>query len=110
MFTVLAPHRRRRLVARRWTYRRRRPGRPPTDPAVAALVLSLARENPRWGYERIRGELKNLGYKVSGATIRRILKRAGLGPAPGAAMTDGASSFAPTRPARWHVTSSRSIR
>jgi putative transposase len=70
-----------RLVARRWTYPQR-PGRPPTDPMIVALVLRLARENSAWGYERIRGELKNLGYKVSGATIRRILKRAGLGPAP----------------------------
>ena len=42
-------------------------------------------ENSSWGYERIRGKLKNLGYRVSGATIRRILKRAGLGPAPGRA-------------------------
>ncbi|MGH3388568.1 MAG: helix-turn-helix domain-containing protein [Actinomadura sp.] len=57
-------------------------GRPPTDPMIVALVLRLARENSSWGYERIRGELKNLGHKVSGATIRRILKRAGLGPAP----------------------------
>jgi putative transposase len=70
-----------RLVTRRW-FTQRRPGRPPTDPAIVVLVVRLARENPRWGYERIRGELKNLGYRVSGATIRRILKRAGLGPAP----------------------------
>src|SRR4051794_2193021 len=57
--------------------------RPPIDPAIVALVLRLARERtPRGGYERIRGELKNLGYAISGATIRRILKRAGLGPAP----------------------------
>jgi putative transposase len=71
-----------RLIARKWTYPRRGPGRPPTDPVTVALVLRLARENPRWGYERIRGELKNLGHRVSGATIRRILKRAGLRPAP----------------------------
>jgi hypothetical protein len=71
-----------RLVARRWTYSQRRPGRPATDPVIVALVLRLARENHSWGYERIRGELKNLGYKVSGATIRRILKPVGLGPAP----------------------------
>jgi hypothetical protein len=76
--TLLRWHR--RLVARQWTYPRRL-GRPPTGPAIVALVLRLARENSSWGYERIRGELKNLGYKVSGATIRRILKRAGLGPA-----------------------------
>ena len=78
--TLLRWHR--RLVARGWTYPQRRPGRPPTDPTIVALVLRLARENSSWGYERIRGELKNLGYRVSGATIRRILKRAGLGPAP----------------------------
>ncbi|WP_407654812.1 integrase core domain-containing protein [Actinomadura luzonensis] len=57
-------------------------GRPATDPAIVALIQKLARENPRWGYERIRGELQHLGRRVSGATIRRVLKRARLGPAP----------------------------
>src|SRR5512133_2355973 len=41
------------LVARHWTYPRRRPGRPPTPPPIQALVLRMARENPRWGYRRI---------------------------------------------------------
>jgi len=37
------------LVARRWTYPRRHPGRPPVTQPVRALVLRMARENPRWG-------------------------------------------------------------
>src|SRR4029079_1454919 len=45
------------LVAHRWTYPHRRPGRPPTAPPIQALVLRMARENPRWGYRRIHGEL-----------------------------------------------------
>jgi hypothetical protein len=65
---------RQRLVARRWAYSRRGPGRPPIDPVIVALVLGLARENLRWGYECICGELKNLGYRVSSAMIRRILE------------------------------------
>jgi putative transposase len=44
------------LVARRWTYPRRRPGRPPTSEAIRRLVLRMARENPRWGYRRVRRE------------------------------------------------------
>ena len=37
------------LVARHWTYARRRPGRPPTPQPIRALVLRMARENPTWG-------------------------------------------------------------
>jgi putative transposase len=72
----------RELVRRRWTYPRASPGRPPIDASTRDLVLRLARENPRWGYQRIAGELKKLGIQVSPSSVRRILTQAGLGPAP----------------------------
>jgi len=52
------------------------------DPVVVELVVRLARENPRWGYVRIVGEVRKLGIAVSATSVRRILRRHGIGPAP----------------------------
>jgi putative transposase len=50
--------------------------------SVRALVLEMARDNPGWGYRRIHGELAGLGCKVAPSTVWRILKDAGISPAP----------------------------
>jgi putative transposase len=79
--TVLRWHR--QLVRRRWTYPHRRPpGRPRLDRRVQALVVQLARENPSWGYRRIVGELRGLGISISATSVRTIVIRHGLRPAP----------------------------
>ena len=77
----------RRLVAGAWTYPHHQTGRPPVDQQVQQLIVRLAGENPRWGYQRIKGELKRLGVQVSATTIRTILRRHGLDPAPRRAAT-----------------------
>src|SRR5918996_3201883 len=78
--TLLRWHR--ELVRRKWTHRRRGPGRPPLDRETVDLITRLGRENPRWGCIRIQGELRKLGIRAGASTVRRILRRAGLGPAP----------------------------
>lgn len=77
--TLLSWHR--RLVARRWRYPNR-PGRQPVNQQIQELTLRLGRENPRWGYRRVHGELVRLGYRVSEATVRRLLRDNRAGPAP----------------------------
>jgi putative transposase len=70
------------LVACRWTYPRQSPGRPAVTQSIRDLVLRMARENPRWGYRRIHGELVGLGHPIAASTVWKILKGAGIDPAP----------------------------
>ena len=69
-------------LARRWTYPRKHPGRPPLDRNIRELILRLARENPVWGYRRVQGELARLGVRLAASTVWQVLQRAGVPPAP----------------------------
>ena len=98
--TILRWHR--TLVAKKWDYsdRRKKAGRPNTSPEIVKLVLRFAKENPRWGYDRIQGALANLGYKVSDQTVGNILKEHGIEPAPDRKRTGSWSTF---MKAHWDV-------
>ena len=79
--TLLRWHR--ELVRSKWArYSKRPAGRPPLAAELQELILRLAKENPRWGYKRIQGELQKLGIKVSATAVRKLLACRGLGPAP----------------------------
>ena len=78
--TILRWHR--ELVRRKWTFKHSRIGRPPLDPGIVDLIVRMAKDNPRWGVIRIKGELQGLGYRVGATTIRTILRRAGIGSPP----------------------------
>jgi putative transposase len=78
--TLLRWHR--ALVRRKWRQPRARRGRPPTSAEIRDIVMRLARENPRWGHRRISGEVGKVGLRLSPTTVRRLLARLGLGPAP----------------------------
>jgi putative transposase len=78
--TLLCWHR--RLVARRWTYPHRPPGRSPIERQVRELIVRLACENTSWGYVRIVGEPRKLGVDVSATLVRSVLADAGIPPAP----------------------------
>ena len=73
----------RRLIAMKWDYSgKRRPGRPPVILLLRRLVVRMATENPRWGYDRIEGEIRKLGHRVSPTTVRNILRANGIEPSP----------------------------
>jgi putative transposase len=86
--TILRWHR--ELIARKWTYPSRRPGRPGILRDIRRLVVRMAHENPRWGYTRIQGALKNLGHRVARSTIATILRAHGIPPSA-------------ERPMSWHA-------
>src|SRR6266849_3531521 len=57
-------------------------GRPRVDKKIEDVVIRMARENRSWGYDRIQGVLKHLGYTISDQTVGNILKRNSISPAP----------------------------
>ncbi len=78
--TVLGWHR--ELVHHKWTFRRKRnPGRPCISSELQALIVRLAKENTRWGYDKIHGELLKLGHNLSATSVRSVLKRHRITPA-----------------------------
>jgi putative transposase len=94
--TILRWHR--QFVQTRWTYPNRC-GRPRIDAAIAVLVERMAWENPSWGYRRIQGELLRLGHYVGASTIRRILQRRGISPAPSRSTDTSCRQFLHTQAA-----------
>ena len=71
--TVLRWHR--ELVRRKWTFKRKgKPGRPGISSELEALIVRLAKENPRRGYDKIQGELLKLGHNMSASSVRNILQ------------------------------------
>ena len=78
--SLLRWHRQR--IARHWTYRNPRRGRPPTAATLRQLIVTMATENPTWGYRRIHGELAGLGHRLAPSTVWQILKTNHIDPAP----------------------------
>jgi transposase InsO family protein len=70
------------LVKAKWTFKKNRIGRPPITQELKALVISMAKNSSDWGCYRVKGELQGLGIRIGVTTIRRILREAGIGPAP----------------------------
>src|ERR1019366_331585 len=85
----------RRLIAAKYdgSETRRSPGRPPTASDVTEQLLTMARESPSWGYTRLRGALRDLGFDVARSTIQRILRDNGVEPAPRRGKTLSWSTF-----------------
>ncbi|MCP4599089.1 MAG: transposase [Proteobacteria bacterium] len=73
----------RQLVAQKYDGSKKRgPGRPRVKEIIRDLIITMAFDNPGWGYTRIKGALRNLDYKVGRTTISRILTENGIEPAP----------------------------
>ena len=76
-------------------------GRPPVAEAVEQLTIQMAEENPTWGYRRLQGALANLGDAIDAITVRNILRRNHLEPAP--QRRKGGRSWSPFLKLHWDV-------
>jgi putative transposase len=76
-------------------------GRPPVAEEVERLAVQMAEENPTWGYRRIQGALANLGHQIDKITVRHILHRHHLEPAP--QRRKGGMSWAQFLKLHWEV-------
>jgi putative transposase len=93
--TILAWYR--KLIAQKFDRSKHRqyPGRPSVSSEVEALVVRMARENSGWGYDRIVGALANLGHRLSDQTVKNILRRHGIAPAPKRSQVTSWKDFSP---------------
>jgi hypothetical protein len=72
----------RQLISRKWTYRKQGTNRRTVLAEIRQLIRRMAEENPKWGYTRIHGALKNLGHRAGRSTIARILRADAIPPVP----------------------------
>ncbi|MEO2009687.1 MAG: helix-turn-helix domain-containing protein [Pirellulaceae bacterium] len=71
--TILRWHR--ELVAKKFdSSDKRKPGRPRIRQGIVDAIVCFATENPTWGYDRIQGALKNVGYHIADSTVANVLK------------------------------------
>jgi putative transposase len=90
--TILRWHR--ELVARKFdSCDKRKPGRPRIRQQIVDAIVCFARENPTWGYDRIQGALKNVGYHIADSTVANVLKAHGIEPAPDRQRSQSWSTF-----------------
>ena len=90
--TILRWHR--ELVAKKFdSSNKRKPGRPRIRQVIVDAIVRFATENPTWGYDRIQGALKNLGYHIADSTVANVLKTHGIEPAPDRQRTPAWSTF-----------------
>ncbi len=79
--TLLNWHR--EAVRRKWTFKHKQVGgRPRTSADIEAWIIRMAHENPRWGYDRIQGELCKIGVDLDPTTVANIMRRHGIPPLP----------------------------
>ena len=90
--TILRWHR--ELVAKKFdSSNKRQPGRPRIRQEIVDAIVRFATENPTWGYDRIQGALKNVGYHIADSTVANVLKAHGIEPAPDRQRTPAWSTF-----------------